>query len=138
MRLCPVASACLLLVLTGCNQGTKPSPPASSPQEAATTTPPVPAPTPAAPRPLDSVAVLPVTGQWDTPDGAGPDWPQKLHTFLEVLLPDGLSKGLVEQAPPGSLKILATEVVRDRMPATQSATATGKAARMWRQCCRGE
>jgi len=87
----------------------------------------VPAATPAVTRPLDSVAILPFTGQWDKPDVANPDWPQKVRSLLEVLLPDTLSKGLVEQAPPGSLRIIATEVVRDRKLSSQSSLESGKA-----------
>jgi TolB-like protein len=112
------------VILTGCSHGTHPSASANEPQQSERV---VEAPKPVAAKPLDSVAILPFTGQWAKPDSAGPDWPQKMQSLLETLIPDSLAKGLVEKAAPGSLRVIANEVVRGVHSPDKSAIAIGKA-----------
>jgi TolB-like protein len=69
---------------------------------------------------FDSLAILPFTGEPDEPEA---------KPYARVLLdnlPDTLSRDIAAQAPPGSLKVIATQVVRDRKLPEQSAQQSGR------------
>jgi TolB-like protein len=124
MLLAVVAIAIVLFGQTGCGPRTSGSlSSAPSPDRASATG----ANLSATPKTLDSVAVLPFSGQWNKPDVASDDWSEKVRSLLEVVIPDSLTKGLVENTAPNSLRIIATEVVRESQSREKSALATGKA-----------
>jgi TolB-like protein len=65
-------------------------------------------------KPIESMAVAPLTGTWNKPDNAGPEWPDKVHELLENLIPDALSTEIVERSPPNTLRVVPAAEVRNR------------------------
>jgi len=113
MRLCCfIVTGCLLAIIGCTNSGNSPNgKPDGKPGDGA--------------KPIDSLAILPFTGQMTKPDIATAEtWPATVRNLLEDILPDLLTTDVVEQAPPHSMKVIATEVVRERKltgkPAQQS------------------
>ena len=73
----------------------------------------------------DSLAVLPFTGEWSNPAGAKDDWADRRREFLQVTLPDALSREIAKESK-GAVKVMATHDIRGRHNAQGSPRNLGR------------
>jgi hypothetical protein len=108
-----IVAACLLVGL-GCNKGSNPKIEIANPAN-----------------PIDSLAILPFTGQIPKPTIAtAATWPQTVRQFLEVVLPEMLTADITEKPAANSLRVIAAESVRERKFAARTAQEVGKELRV--------